>query len=59
MVSHFEEIDMNQAIEFPDYSESSWLSSTHLDPDSDFVQRRRADLQVSLFPYLHTSTLSY
>ena len=48
MIAHYEEISFNKAIEFPDYSESSWLSSSHLDPDSDFVQRRRTDLQVRL-----------
>ncbi len=43
-----EEIEYNKAIEFPVYSES-WLagSSAKTDIYSDFVQKRRVDLQVS------------
>jgi hypothetical protein len=43
-----EEIGLNQAVIFPDYSEN-WYSSGSSDPNSEFVQRRKSDLQVSFF----------
>lgn len=45
LLSELEEIEYNRAVAFPTYSES-WLGgSAKADVNSDFVQRRRADLQ--------------
>eukprot|EP01034_Spumella_vulgaris_P022826 gene22826-28999_t len=54
LIAELEEIEFNKAITFPTYSES-WLGSNSggaLDANSDFVQKRRTDLQnffASLF----------
>lgn len=52
LIKSFEDINISEVAEFPQYSES-WLSSKRADPNSEVVQRRKRDLEVNKFEVNH------
>ena len=53
-----EDIGNNPNIIFPEYTES-WFGPSQVSPESDLVQRRKSDLQVSYFHRVAYFLLKY